>query len=124
VKYNINEIKSYYRMFRENLVSFRRLVDASHFRRPIYGYGAAEMLPVLAYHLETDLSFLTAILDDNPARDGWYYQNLPTPIWYADRVDDLSDATVMLTAIDNAVPILTKLFQRRPKQILLPLNLI
>jgi len=124
VKYDICLMKTYYKIFQEGLISFRRLVDASKYRRQIFGYGAAEMLPVLAYHLETDLSFLTAILDDNSARDGWYYQNLPTPIWFADRVDDLSDSSVMLTAIDNAVPILLKLFQRRPKQILLPINII
>ena len=31
---------------------------------PCYGFGAAQMLPVLAHHMGSDLSFLEAILDE------------------------------------------------------------
>ena len=89
----------------------------------VYGYGAAQMLPVLAYHLGNDLSFLTAILDDDPSRDGWYYQNLVTPIRYTGVITDLELATVLVTAVDNVKPILTKLLAHRPRHILFPFNL-
>jgi SAM-dependent methyltransferase len=89
----------------------------------VYGYGAAQMLPVLAYHLRNNLTSLKAILDDDPSRDGWYYQNLPTPIRHAGAVKDLESATVLITAVDNVKPILTKLFANRPRHIIFPFNL-
>ena len=90
----------------------------------IYGYGAAQMLPVLAYHLDNDLSLLTAVLDDDPAKDGLYYWNLPVVIRHADSVADLEAASVFITAVDNTKPILSKLLMRRPRHIIYPFHII
>jgi hypothetical protein len=86
----------------------------------IYGYGAAQMLPVLAYHLETDFSQLIAVLDDDPAKDGIGYWNLPVRVLPPSRAPDISEASVVITAIDNVVPIMTKLLANRPRHILCP----
>jgi SAM-dependent methyltransferase len=88
--------------------------------QPLYGYGAAQMLPVLAYHLKSDLSMLQAILDDDPGKNNWYYQNLPLLIQNPAIVQDFSTVSVLVTAFDNAAPILNKLLNNRPKHLILP----
>lgn len=90
---------------------------------PIYGYGAAQMLPVLGYHLKTDFSFLEAILDDDPAKDGIGYWNLPVVIKSPGQID-LSNTTVVITAVDNTAPIMRRLLQHRPKHVVTPFRLI
>jgi len=90
----------------------------------IYGYGAAHMLPVLSYHLKNDFSSFKAIIDDDASKDGWYYSNLPVPIKHVDKADDLMDASIFITAIDNVKPILIELLKQRPRHILYPFNLI
>ncbi len=90
----------------------------------VYGYGAAQMLPVLAYHLGNDLSLLTTILDDDPAKDGLYYWNLPLVIRNTASVTDLEDASIFITAVDNVQPILSKLLTRRPRHIIYPFHII
>jgi hypothetical protein len=90
----------------------------------IYGYGAALMLPVLAYHLKMDLSILTSILDDDKDKDGWFYENLPLQIVHRSKIMDLEKSSVLLTALDNVKPIMTKLLEKRPKHIIYPLHVI
>ena len=90
----------------------------------VYGYGAAQMLPVLAYHLDNDLSLLKAVLDDDPAKDGLYYWNLPLVIRHAAAVTDLKGSSVFITAVDNVKPILVKLLAQRPRHIIYPFHII
>jgi Methyltransferase domain/Putative zinc binding domain len=114
----------------ERLALFRRQLDEAatllHGARqgPLYGFGAAQMLPTLAYHMKTDLGFLDALLDDNPARQGLCYPNLAPSIRAPDSVTNIEDATVVLTALDSARPILRRLFTLGAKDIVLPLHVI
>lgn len=121
--FTIDEIRSRYELFRGQLYDVNRIVRSFDRGMPVYGYGAAQMLPILAYHLGNDLSCLKAILDDDPGRDGWYYQNLPTRIVDVQKVSDVKEAAVFVTAADNVKPIVTKLLIERPKHIVLPFNL-
>jgi hypothetical protein len=89
----------------------------------IYGYGAAQMLPILAYHMKNDLSILEAVLDDDPAKNGMYYQNLPLLIRTSAAIKDFDEVSFLITAFDNIAPILTKLLNRRPKHVILPIPL-
>lgn len=91
---------------------------------PIFGYGAAQMLPVLAYHMKTDLAFLRAVLDDDPEKEGVRYWNLPVEIKPSSKIDGLADASVLITAVDNVKPIMRRLLENRPKHIICPFNTI
>lgn len=119
---DIDTIKKNYRMFRQQ---FRITNDILHSLEgePIYGYGAAQMLPVIAYHLENDLSCLISILDDDPSKDGISYWNLPVTVQSSRKVRDIEKATVVITAIDNANPIMRRLFEIRPKHIIYPFHI-
>lgn len=90
----------------------------------VYGYGAAQMLPVLAYHLQSDLERLDAIIDDDPDKDGLGYWNLPVRVTHGSKIDSLDNASVLITAVDNVKPIMSRLLANRPRHILYPLHLI
>ncbi len=90
----------------------------------VYGYGAAQMLPVLSYHLNNDLSALKAILDDDMSKDGLHYSNLPVTVRHTGIATDIDTASVFITAVDNAGAIMSKLLTRRPRHILYPFPVI
>ncbi len=108
-------------LFQNQMKLFMKLIESAE--RPIYGYGAAQMLPALAYHMKSDLSFLEAILDDNPARNGFVYPDLNVPIRLPHAGLNLESASIVITALDSLRAILKNLIPRKPKQILVPLGL-
>lgn len=116
-------IRRHYGMFQQQLKTTADLLGG--FSGDTYGYGAAQMLPVLAYHLGTDLSFLKAVLDDDTEKQGLYYQNLPLKIESPSIVKHWEDVNVLLTAVDNSKPILTRVLQeRRPKHLVHPFHIV
>jgi SAM-dependent methyltransferase len=117
------EIARRYLLFREQMASARSAFAELN-GAPIYGYGAAQMLPVLAYHMGTDLHELAAVIDDDPAKDGIGYWNLPVKVVHSARIKDISAASVLITALDNVQPIMTRLLANRPRHIIYPLRII
>jgi cyclopropane-fatty-acyl-phospholipid synthase len=90
----------------------------------IYGFGAAQMVPTLAYHMNSDFGMLTSILDDNPERANLYYPGLSCKTQLLNEQIVLDDAAVLITAIDSARPILKRLLDLNPQQIINPFNII
>ncbi len=117
------DIQKRYEMFKSQMINAGAAL-AAYAGDLIYGYGAAQMLPVLGYHMGTDFSELNFVLDDDPNKDGMGYWNLPVRIKLASSIENIADATVLITAIDNVQPIMAKLLTRRPRHILYPLNVI
>lgn len=99
-------------------------VLTSYHTSSLYGYGAAQMLPVLGYHLKTDFGNFIAILDDDDSKDGAGYWNLPIKIISPRKVTNLSEATILITAIDNATSIMQRLLTIRPRNIIFPQNIL
>lgn len=122
-RWSSKEIIERYVIFREQMQIAGFLLKAS-IQYPLYGYGAAQMLPVIGYHMNTNFSELIAIIDDDDAKDGIGYWNLPVRVVSRKKIGKLDDAIVLITAIDNVQPILSGLLNNRPRQILLPLPLI
>ena len=118
----LSEVKARYELFRRQMDATRAMLEALD--APIYGYGAAQMLPVLAYHMKTDFSALEAILDDDPGKDTLGYSNLPVRVMLREKAGSLAEASVLITAVDNVKPIMTRLLADRPRHILYPFNLI
>lgn len=91
----------------------------------IYGYGAALMLPALSYYLGNDFSSFECIIDDDKNKEGVYYINLPVSIRTMEKISDIQDSIVMITAISaiqNVRRILKKLSDLNPKQIIVPMS--
>ena len=120
---NVESIKRNYELFRNQFLSAGKVLD-SFKGGCIYGYGAAQMLPIISYHLENDLSCLKCVLDDDPVKDGLHYWNLPVKISHPRHFRDIGKSTVFITAIDNVKPILLKLFEVEPKHIIYPLHIL
>ncbi|MDC3335864.1 methyltransferase domain-containing protein [Opitutales bacterium] len=116
------KIDSTFKVFETKMAASQKTIRA--LSGTIYGYGAAQMLPVIAYHLKTDLSELKAILDDDPQKDGLTYSNLPVKIMAPHKANDFDESSVLLTAVDNASPILKQLLYKRPRRIIYPMNII
>ncbi len=117
------EIQTRYQLFRDQMRATRAVLDSLNGEK-IYGYGAAQMLPVLAYHLDTDLGQLAAILDDDPQKDGIGYWNLPVRVILSGRAQDIAASSVLITAIDNVQQIMARLLPMRPRHILYPFHTI
>lgn len=88
--------------------------------REIYGFGAAQMVPTLAYHMGTDLGFLTAILDDDPRRDGLFYPGLAVRTSTPTQDFSLAHAGALITAVDSTRPILRRLIEMNPQHLIVP----
>lgn len=112
-----------YELFRQQMAATSALLAELGGTR-IYGYGAAQMLPVLGYHMRTDFRELVAVLDDDPEKDDIGYWNLPVKVMPSSRAKDITEAAVLITAVDNVQPIMTKLLANRPRHIICPFHII
>ena len=90
----------------------------------IYGFGAAQMVPTLAYHMDSDLGFLTAILDDDPRRDGLFYPGLSVGTRTPSEDYSLANAAALITAVDSTRPILRRLIEMNPQHLIIPFPLM
>jgi len=91
---------------------------------PVYGYGAGQCLPILAYFMDSDLGFMRAILDDDPARQHKYYPGLAVKTVNPEPEMQLEKATVVLTAPDYARPLIQRISALGAKKIVLPIMVL
>lgn len=90
-------------LFRGRMDNLRLLLESMTLDGiPLYGYGAAQMVPSFAYHLGTDLGALECIFDDNPAKDGLTYPGLNVGIAAPPDAARIRDGAVLITALDSA----------------------
>lgn len=97
--------------------SLRRLTDSG---APAIGFGAAQMVPVLAYHMKSDLANLRFILDDNPDKKGRTYPSIATTIDFAPDYKTLKDYAVLITALDSARAVTERLRALSARYIVTP----
>ena len=119
-KINNKKIYNGFLQFKDNLFHTREFCENSE--EQVYGFGAAQMLPLLAHHMESDLSFLSGIIDDNSDRVGSFLPSVKAPIILPIDAKNIENSIVMLTALDSARPILKRLLELSPRRILNPLN--
>src|SRR5206468_2990885 len=116
-------IQEQHSRFREQLATVRTSVERLIKQgAPAVGFGAAQMVPTLAYYMQTDFGFLDAIIDDNEMKSGLSYPSIATTIRPAAEFADLSSHAVLVTACDSARAILPRLISARARYILNPCN--
>jgi len=86
----------------------------------VYGYGASLMLATLGYHLQTDFSQLTCVLDDDVARDGATYENIPVTVRNTAKVAPAPNSSYLVTSLENIRPIYRRILEHTQWRILLP----
>lgn len=89
----------------------------------LYGYGAALLLPVMAYHWKSDLSGLKCIYDDDPGKEGLSYSNLNIEIKTPTQNSFNKEASFFVTAVDNFSSISRNLKSKPLKKIINPLDI-
>ncbi len=91
----------------------------------VYGYGAPLSLATLLYHLGLDGSQLKGIIDDDPVKHGKFYLNLPAPIIGWDAIAcPIEEASILVTGLNHAREIISKLATIKPKRVILPIGVI
>ena len=119
------QILEQYKLFRDCMDMANRRVFSLR-NETIYGYGAALMLPVLHYYLR-GLSEFKCIIDDDKNKDGLYYINLPLKIVNSEKIENIKDSVICITAINSKQPlraIMSRLINLKVKKIIIPINLI
>jgi hypothetical protein len=106
-------------LFKMALAQLSEVMEIHSRRTPIFGYGAARMLPVLAYHLGEAFGLVDAILDDHPVRNTFQYCNLDVPVRSSENVDFASSA-FLVTALDSTRPIMRSLFDKGARTVMHP----
>ena len=106
-------------LYKTQMVMMKELLDA--LPGPVYGYGASLMLATLGYHLQTDFSQLTCVLDDDVARDGATYENIPVTVRHTAKVAPAPNGSYLITSLENIRPIYRRILELSPRRILMPL---
>lgn len=114
-------IQQQYRQFKQLMIGWELAMEQMARRgTPLYGFGAAQMVPTLAYHLPSHLGHLQAVRDDNCSKDGLSWPGFPLSIEAPSNIKELKDAAVVVTAIDSARILIRKLSEERVRHILFP----
>lgn len=116
--YILDSIKS----FNSGIEFFRKQISYSS--HPILAYGAAQMLPILSYHIGSEFNHIEKILDDNEGRQGKYFPGLDIEIVRPSSVKNANEYVSVVTALDSASSVIDKLLKLNTKNILLPLGCI
>jgi hypothetical protein len=116
----IDEVRADYLGFKEQMARFIDQVGRSD--HPLVGYGAGQMLPVLAYHLNSNLDFLDCIYDDDMNRDGLYYPFIKPRIKAPAKNLSLDNRGVVITSLDGVRAISNRLRDFSPRFIYVPIS--
>ena len=83
----------------------------------IVAFGAAQMMPVLAYHSKSDFSFVKNLFDDNPNRIGRYLPHIQPKIEKTNE-KKIRESFVIITANEMYRPIIKRLSKINPLRII------
>jgi SAM-dependent methyltransferase len=112
------QIKSRYTDYQHSVgATYRTLEHLIKQGMPAVGFGAAQMVPTLAYHMRSDFGELQAIVDDNPDKAGQTYPSIATTIRPASEFPTLENHAVLITAVDSTRPLIDRLSQLQPRYI-------
>ena len=114
------EVSADYLGFKEQMARFMDQVSRSD--HPMVGYGAGQMLPVVAYHLDSNLDFLDCIYDDDMNRNGLYYPFISPQITLPAKDLSLDDRGVVITSLDGVRAISNRLRDFSPRFIYVPIS--
>ena len=88
----------------------------------IFAYGAAQMLPIIEYHLGDAFDLVESIFDDNDERIGRYYPMDKRKIKKLTEFEFKDSDTVIITALDSAKQLVTNLLKIGVTLIIIPIG--
>jgi hypothetical protein len=99
VKINFKKFKDKYKKIKYKINNSKNLL----------GYGAGQMTPTFAYHLNSKFHELDYILDDDKSKNNRYYPGIKPKILFASNFKFDKNYTFLITALDGVTPIKKKL---------------
>ncbi len=97
----------------------KRIIECVN--EPIWGVGASELTPTLAYFMKSDLHFLRGIFDTLSHKIGKYMVNIkPKILSMDDTSTTVSNDYYFISAPNIVYPILTNLKKHGAKNFIIP----
>ena len=84
--------------------------------KQISGFGAAQMLPILAYYGKTNFEFMEYLFDDDPRRQRKYLPLVAKKITKT-KIKIIKNHFILITGLDSSRSIIKKLIELNPKGI-------
>jgi len=125
-----SEVKNFkltYNDFSNSKAFFYNEIEAVKFKIEhapgrVFAYGAAQMLPILQYHLGAPFDQIEAIFDDNIDRIGKFFPGDNRRIKSFKEFEFRSNDTVLITALDSTKPLVQNLINKKVNLIIVPLG--
>lgn len=113
-KANIKNLIMKFNEFKKQCIKKISYLEKQH--TSIIAFGAAQMMPVLAYHSKSNFSFVRGLYDDNPDRIGKYLPFIKPKIKKTN-YKIIKKSFVVITANEMCRPIIKRLFKINPLRI-------
>ena len=113
-KINIKSAISNFKDFQKKCINKIKFLKKQHSK--IVAFGAAQMMPVLAYHSKSDFSFVKNLFDDNANRIGKYLPYIKPKIEKTNE-KKIKESFVIITANEMCRPIIKRLSKINPLRI-------
>jgi len=88
------------------------------------GFGAAQLLPNLAYHMKTDFAEFEAIFDDDSSKVGLTFPSIQCCIQSSKTKSNLQEYGILVTAVDSSRSIIARISELGARFILTPSHII
>ncbi len=113
-KINIKNVRLKFDEFKKKCIKKISYLKNQHTN--IIAFGAAQMMPVLAYHSKSDFNFIKGLYDDNPDRIGKYLPYIKPKI---EKTNEkiIKKSFVIITANEMCRPIIKRLSKINPLRI-------
>ena len=114
-KINIKEVEIKFNDFVKMCIKKIRYIKKQH--SSIIAFGAAQMMPIIAYHSKSDFSFVKGLYDDNRNRIGKYLPYIKPKIEKT-KEKVIKKSFVIITANEMYRPIIQRLTRINPLRIM------
>lgn len=108
VMINFKKFKRKYKKLKDKIVTSDNLV----------AYGAGQMTPTFAYHLNSKFNEIKYFLDDDKSKNNTYYPGLKPKILYAKNYTLNKNFSYLVTALDGVFSIRNKLQKNKIRKII------
>ncbi len=112
---NLTNLKKEFFLFQKKCKDKISYLKKQH--NEIVAFGAAQMMPILAYHSKTNFSFINSLFDDNPNRIGRYLPRIDLKIKKTNS-KKIKNSFVLITANEMCRPIIKRLEKINPLRII------
>ncbi len=118
IKKKLNFDKIVMRNFKKFKKKYEKLKEKITESENLIAYGAGQMTPTFAYHLDSKFDEIKFFLDDDKSKNNTFYPGLKPKILYAKNKNFNKDFSYLVTALDGVISIRNKLHKNKIHKII------